>query len=151
MPYKDKEKAAESSRRATKRYALKHPDRVKENQKRHLAKNPEWLQKFKSNYVDKARLNARRSFLMKTYGLTPEQFDELLRSQGYACAICGTGDPGISNITKARQWDVDHCHSTKKVRGLLCRKCNMALGLFNDNLVIIRSALRYLKKSRGAQ
>lgn len=41
---------------------------------------------------------------------------------------------------------VDHCHQTGKIRGLLCQKCNMALGLLNDSVEILETAIRYLKK-----
>jgi hypothetical protein len=41
---------------------------------------------------------------------------------------------------------VDHCHTTGKIRGLLCSKCNPALGAFNDNIEILNSAIKYLKE-----
>lgn len=41
---------------------------------------------------------------------------------------------------------IDHCHTTGKVRGLLCRQCNIALGKFKEDVTILQSAIAYLKK-----
>lgn len=81
-----------------------------------------------------ARGRAQR--LMKKYNLTIEQFDELLASQQGLCAVC--------NLERAAV--VDHRHCDGKVRGLLCSKCNRALGLFHDNISSLATAIEYLKR-----
>lgn len=112
--------------------------------------------KFCSKKCQIAGLNARRTpeersayrFLRK-YGITLEQRDDLLKKQGGGCAICQTQDPG------EKGWALDHdhacCSSTenertcgKCVRGVLCNRCNLALGLFDDDLERLRKAIRYL-------
>jgi hypothetical protein len=107
-------------------------ERRREIVRRHKEKDPQRLAR-----------TQRRTQLKARYGLTPEDVERILREQGNACAICGDQNPGGQGT-----WHVDHCHEMKKIRGLLCHHCNTALGLFKDNMVILRSAIRYLKKSR---
>lgn len=73
------------------------------------------------------------------YGLTPDQYDELLASQEGRCAICRTETPGGKG-----GWHVDHDHATGKVRGLLCDNCNNGLGRFADDPIRIQRAIDYL-------
>lgn len=63
----------------------------------------------------------------RNYGLTQEQYNEMLNAQGGRCAICGSSDHGSKN------WHVDHDHETGVVRGILCQGCNHALGGVKDN------------------
>ena len=81
-------------------------------------------------------------FLMYRYGITKERYDELLAEQGGGCAICGTSEPG----GRDKVWQVDHCHNSNKVRGLLCGLCNRGLGQFRDDVDRLRSAVRYLER-----
>lgn len=84
--------------------------------------------------------------VLKSYGLSLDDFDKLLKAQNYKCGICSTGEPG----GQFKQWHVDHCHKTAKVRGILCNLCNRALGQFKDNIDILNSAVNYLQKSKHA-
>lgn len=79
-----------------------------------------------------------------TYGLEPHEYEELLEAQGGGCAICHTRVPGA----RKKFFSVDHDHSTGVNRGLLCERCNMALGLFQDSSPILEQASAYLKKYR---
>jgi len=71
------------------------------------------------------------------YGIDESIFNDLLIKQDYKCNICNI------NIDKST-CVIDHNHDTNKVRGLLCRNCNTALGLFNDNVNSLLSAIKYL-------
>lgn len=82
-----------------------------------------------------SRLNTRRRI---EYGLDPEKFEEMLKGQNYLCAIC--------NINIDYNSHLDHCHETGKVRGILCRSCNLGLGNFSDNIDKLRAAIIYLEK-----
>ena len=73
------------------------------------------------------------------YGITPDALCALIKQQNNQCAICGT--------VFTKEFHVDHCHITNIVRGLLCEKCNLALGLFKDSPAILRSAISYLEQS----
>lgn len=79
--------------------------------------------------------------LKTTWGITPEQFDQLLFKQGNCCAICKRKEP-----TGVGRWHVDRCHKSEKIRGLLCSKCNHGLGMFQDSENILKAALNYLQK-----
>lgn len=87
---------------------------------------------------------ARRNVLLKhCYGISLREYNELLLKQDYKCVTCG-----ITQFAIGRDLDVDHCHQTSKVRGLLCNPCNLALGLVKDNVEILRDMIKYLEDSR---
>jgi Recombination endonuclease VII len=88
------------------------------------------------------------SKLKKLYGITPETYYKLLEQQNGCCAICGTNNPWNKTYKKIKKskFSVDHCHTTGKVRGLLCTKCNRALGLVNDNIETVFRMAGYLKQ-----
>jgi Recombination endonuclease VII len=83
--------------------------------------------------------NKRRHNLKSLYGLSVDQYNDLLRAQHGACAICGNGQSG--------RLHVDHCHDSGSVRGLLCNRCNRAIGLLGDDPAILRRAISYLLRS----
>lgn len=81
----------------------------------------------------------RSAYLKRKYGITIEQYDELLASQGGGCAICGREPrPDIS-------LHLDHDHASGHLRGILCFRCNNALGDFDDDMSLLRAAVRYLE------
>lgn len=84
----------------------------------------------------------RRSWLKRKYGITPEQYDDLLAAQGGVCAICG--DP--SEDSRGYRMHVDHCHDTGRVRGILCGPCNRGLGNFEDDVDRLLAAVAYLRE-----
>jgi hypothetical protein len=77
----------------------------------------------------------------RRYGITLEQYEAMMQKQNEVCAICqvpgATGSYGML--------DVDHCHKTGKVRGLLCIKCNHAIGVLGDDVEGLMRAIKYLK------
>lgn len=73
---------------------------------------------------------------LRLYGLSSCDYDELLAKQGGACAICKS--------TPDRPLVVDHCHATGAIRGLLCGRCNSAIGLLDDDPKRAASAVAYL-------
>lgn len=101
-----------------------------------------WNALMKKKYIDnkgpeqskRMRDIRRRS----TYGLEPEQFEQMLVEQNYRCKICQADNP--------KNLHIDHCHKTGVVRGILCGACNMGLGHFGDNLQNIEAAAKYLSK-----
>lgn len=81
--------------------------------------------------------------LKAAFGITLEQYEEMLESQGGVCAICYR--PPEANSRSKKQLAVDHCHKTGAIRGLLCANCNNALGLFKDSHLILFSEQYYLQ------
>lgn len=79
--------------------------------------------------------------------VTKEQYKELHEKQNGLCDICGRPER-MPNAKKngIKRLAIDHCHTTNKVRGLLCQKCNQSLGGFEDSIKTITSAIAYLKK-----
>lgn len=87
--------------------------------------------------------------LQRRYGITRDDYLKMLLEQGGVCAICKTAEAVINKKTGTfRLLAVDHCHTTGKVRGLLCSHCNHAIGKFKDNVDILKSAISYLEKSQ---
>jgi hypothetical protein len=93
-----------------------------------------------SEFFEKERLRSRYK-KYRTYNISPQEVLHALEEQNYKCAICKEPMSFESAL-------VDHDHSTMEVRGLLCRKCNSALGFFRDNELIIKSAFEYLLKNK---
>lgn len=88
----------------------------------------------------KSELARQRNYDLRKFGLTPELYKEKSREQWNVCGICG-------QLTKCgRRLAVDHNHRTGKVRGLLCDKCNLAIGYFRDSKVLLENAIIYLSK-----
>lgn len=77
--------------------------------------------------------------LMKKYGLTVERYNEIAASQNYVCAI--TGLPPESGT----KLEVDHCHVTNTIRGLIRKEINKAIGAFRDNPEWLKRAAEYVK------
>jgi hypothetical protein len=96
---------------------------------------------------DNPQLNRARVRKSK-YNITQDQFNQILSSQEGKCAVCRDTEPGGHG-----NWHVDHDHSCcagrkscgRCVRGLLCTKCNTALGLFKDSTSVLREAINYLE------
>lgn len=88
-----------------------------------------------------AKLMKRRSHL-KRYGITHDDYNHMLEQQGGVCRACGTCYPGNG---KSHYFDVDHCHTTGRVRALLCRTCNTTLGVLEghrERIVLLEAYLQ---------
>lgn len=92
-------------------------------------KHPEW-----------AKQEAKRQRLKKL-GIDSEEFDVQFVRQRRRCAIC------MIRKTGRRGWHADHDHKTGKFRGILCAQCNTGLGMFKDDVKLLRKAARYLVKN----
>ena len=101
---------------------------------------------YEKRHKQKRLENQRRANRRFKYGLEDIDYFELVARQDCKCAICSIQlEYSNSNRHKANTLCIDHCHSTGKVRGLLCSNCNRALGLFKDNIDFIKSAIKYLE------
>ncbi len=87
---------------------------------------------------------ARDNNLYRLYGITLTEWDALFNLQKRKCAICRGSNP------RGKNWHTDHSHTSGKIRGILCGWCNTALGKFQENTSIIKSATTYLETALGS-
>ena len=85
----------------------------------------------------------RDYFLQYKFGITRDDYNEMLKAQGYRCAICRSES---TKDKRTKNFPIDHCHKTGKVRGLLCAACNKGIGMLEDSIENLRSAIDYLEK-----
>ena len=128
MPYKDYNKLLEHARKYSKEYHQKHK---KEHKK--------YYKKYSKEYY-KTHIEKRR---MYKYGISNTDFNNLLFAQNNRCAICK--EP--LDLQTPYAVHIDHDHKRGKVRGILCRKCNLAIGQLRDNPEYAYNAFIYLKES----
>ena len=115
----------EKSNIISKRYYNDHKDTIADrNRERYLTNDGK----------ETSRLKA----IEKKFNITGYEYDLLLKSQNGECKICG-----IHESKTKRKLAIDHNHITGNVRGLLCDKCNMGLGLFKDSQEILLRAIQY--------
>ena len=91
---------------------------------------------------------------LKLKGLTIEDYEIALQNQNYCCAICRqpeTAQRQNATANEIRRLAVDHSHKYGTYRGLLCMRCNTALGKFNDDIAILQKAIQYLEKHNLAK
>jgi hypothetical protein len=119
-----RERHPQRRERTVKQYNFNHPEGRKEQQKRYHKKHP-------------------RSYLKRKYGLTLEQWELLFEAQGRCCAICKSTTPRFNR----NWWSTDHDHVTGKFRGILCHKCNCALGNVDDSVYCLQRMVEYLQPS----
>ena len=96
--------------------------------------------KWNKKNPNKRKIIIQKNNYKKRYGLSVEDKQFMIDKQNGLCAICN------NQLKTTHDVCVDHCHITNKVRGILCRKCNLGIGHFNDSLDSLKSALKYLKK-----
>lgn len=116
-------KSSEYAREKAKAWRLANPDRVKEYR----------------------QTNRRSIYLTESarkYGITREQFSEMMADQKEACATCRRQFDWSDKQTKPH---IDHCHGTGKIRGLLCNRCNTVLGLVSESSDTLLTLIEYLK------
>ena len=94
--------------------------------------------KYRANPQKKKKEDKGR-ILQRVFGITIEQYREMHTRQGSVCAICLGPQQGGKSLC------VDHCHKTGKVRGLLCTKCNSAIGKLGDDPLMLQRAIDYLE------
>lgn len=127
----DRRYAEEHREEAAARFAAWAPnnrDKLRANNERYVERHPQ-----------KRRYSARNYHLQKSYGISVEQFEDLLIQQVGRCGLCTA--PMLNPC-------IDHDHSTGAVRGLLCFSCNIALGHLRDDPQLCEQAA-YIRNSRG--
>lgn len=125
------------------RWQKRHPEKHQANVDRHNAKKR----------VDPELRRRRRDYeARRMYGLTPGELSRLADEQGGACAICGhvpqkedRAHPRFRRGFASALLHIDHDHVTGKVRALLCGKCNILIGLADEDCDRLTAAIEYLR------
>jgi hypothetical protein len=147
VPYADKEKQRAYFRK------YQQTDKRKAYKAAWYQANKERAQAYSAKHRNKFPDGNRRYFrnhhLVKTYGITIEQYEVIYKEQRGVCAICGSL-PDLPKHGVARLV-VDHDHATGKIRGLLCNNCNSGLGIIGDTIEHLERALAYLKQHEGKE
>lgn len=128
------EKARESSRN----WARNHKEQLQKNLKNWRKENPSkektWVEKYKK--INPERI---KNWQLKKYGISLNEYNVMRIKQNHKCGICG-----VDEAENGKDFCVDHCHLTGKVRGLLCYRCNFILGHAKDSIDILSRAITYL-------
>lgn len=133
----------------------KNPEKVRAKARLRYAKKKEIIlkqvKKYQDNNKDKIKVRKKAKYyshspevrkdnaLKTNYGISLRDYQEMYLRNNGQCWICNSFQPVLH---------VDHCHDTKKVRGVLCQKCNQGIGLFNENIETMNAAIEYLGKSK---
>lgn len=107
------------------------------NRERYLQSAKKSRDRYKQLNGDKLKDWYRKYNYKKQYGISYDEYIKLCQLQKHRCAICEKED----------KLCVDHCHITNKIRGLVCRKCNSGMGMFNDDITTLEKAVKYLKET----
>lgn len=92
---------------------------------------------------DAGKLSSKNSKLKARFGISLDIYNQLLTDQNYQCFICNK-----TKSANGHSLAVDHCHKTGKIRGLLCKACNIALGNFKEDIKSLQNAIVYLEMAR---
>lgn len=127
----------EARREYARAWRAKNPDKAKEQAAASRRKNREKIRaRQKAAYTPE---KGRARNLKATYGLTPDEYEQMLSTQAGVCAICGNAAPsGVLHI--------DHNHKTDQIRELLCPPCNTGIGLFQEEPSRLLAASAYIQK-----
>ncbi len=82
--------------------------------------------------------DSMRGYTLRKYAISDLVYSNMLEAQNGLCKICGKTNPDNKTLS------IDHNHETGEVRGLLCSKCNLALGGFRDSVDLLKKAIEYL-------
>lgn len=93
----------------------------------------------RAKHYEEHREEARWQAVFKKYGLTQQSWSKLFESQGSCCAVCRSESPNWG-----RGWLIDHCHTSGKIRGVVCTNCNLLIGHAQDNISILEATIKYL-------
>jgi hypothetical protein len=144
--YRDDPDFAERIRAYSRAWYAAHKEEVAARQRRRRQEDTDHAEKIRAYnrawYAAQKKSEgwarrSRESRLRSNYGLSIEGYNALLARQGGACAIC--------RKQPEQRLCVDHCHVTRKVRRLLCRRCNLGIGYFGDDPRLLRRAVTYLE------
>lgn len=146
------EEKREKDRVKAAKWLKNNPEAREKNRLRNIEwrkNNPERYRKAVSNWRLRNPEYESSLKLKHRYGITTEQYVEMVKVQNNRCAICRNEETALHNSTKqVQKLAVDHCHKTGKVRELLCQDCNRGIAKFHEDPLRLQRAIEYLDKHR---
>lgn len=121
----------------------------KQRNKKYHSENWDEILKTKQKYAKNNRDRRRNNDYKRMYGISLDEYNEILHKQKGRCKICSSHHTELKG--RRQHLVVDHCHTTGKVRGLLCDTCNRAIGMLKDCPDIILKAHEYLIQGLSQQ
>lgn len=125
-----------------KQYYLKNKEKLLAYRKQHYLDNKEHYHERLRKWTKENPELRKKTILKNVYGITTEEYNKLFEKQKGSCFGCGVHHKDLK-----RGLLIDHCHTTGKVRGLLCDGCNKALGCIKDNCETLYNLINYLKNA----
>jgi hypothetical protein len=120
---------------------VKYRGKYSEYAKEYRTKNAALVKAKKAAHYKLNKEAYRSKQLMRKYGVSLDEYNAMYAFQHGRCAICGESHPVLM---------VDHCHNSKRVRKLLCNKCNAGLGFFRENVQLLENAIDYIQQHKVA-
>tara|TARA_R110002074_G_scaffold209979_1_gene378986 strand:- start:132 stop:602 length:471 start_codon:yes stop_codon:yes gene_type:complete len=127
-----------------KEYREKNKEKIYAKNKEYKEKNKEYIKAYRKQNIEKERQQQADYKRKKKYGISPEEYNYMIKEQNNKCKICLVDFLYDKTSTKPF---VDHCHTTNKVRGLLCLHCNTGLGYFKDHIPTLTKTINYLQEN----
>ncbi len=136
-----REEAINKYNHSAKGKTCRHKYRKKYDQ---TSQGKETKRKYQIKYYNsgKGKLIHQKNQLKRNYGISLEDFDNMLIQQNHKCAICGV------SLVKIRR-HIDHDHKKNIIRGILCHGCNTGIGLLKEDIEIFKKGINYLEKNKG--
>lgn len=123
----------------SKEWQRKNPEKVKEANRKNREKRKEYYNS------PERKLKYRSWELERKFGITHEDYELMLAEQDGVCKICKQHRVASNKYYMA----IDHCHNTGKIRGILCTRCNTAIGLLEENIDNLNNAIKYLMENKN--
>jgi len=98
--------------------------------------------KWQQSNKERAKKNQQRASWKRLYGISEDEYNEMLVTQNFRCAMCGIHQSKLN-----KSLSVDHNHATGEIRGLLCSDCNFILGHAKDNPGTLQAGINYLRRT----
>ena len=131
---------AKRKRDKARKYGEDNREKVNARVRKWSSENKDQIKKYRQENKEKAAIVAREWALKSFYGLSLDDYDKMYTAQEGVCAICSQAGK--------RSLCVDHCHTTGKVRALLCDSCNRGIGMLKEDTSVLQAAIAYLNRHK---